>query len=399
MQFDIIKTDRNARACLCETSRGVINTPAFMAVGTQGTVKAVSPDELKEMGAEIILCNTYHLYLRPGHEIVSSLGGIHQFMNWDRTILTDSGGFQVFSLSALRKIDENGVHFRSHLDGSLHFIGPEKAMGIQSVLGSDIEMTFDDCTPYPSTYEYALESLKRTTLWAKQCKEYHKKIQDTGYRIQDTTPLNPPLARGELKGGYDASCIVNRESTQDLFGIVQGGMYKDLRKTSIEEIVTIQFDGYAVGGLSVGEPKEVMHEMMYFTAPFLPVDKPRYLMGIGDLKDVLIGVEAGFDMFDCVMPTRNARNGTLFTSRGKISIKREEFKSDRGPLDPQCECYTCKNYSRGYLRHIFLSKEILSMRLNTLHNLHFYFNFFRNMRKSIIEGKFSEFKSKWEVIL
>lgn len=362
MQFDIIKTDRNARACLCETSRGVINTPAFIAVGTQGTVKAVSPDELKEMGAEILLCNTYHLYLRPGHEIVSSLGGIHQFMNWDRTILSDSGGFQVFSLSALRKIDENGVHFRSHLDGSLHFIGPEKAMGIQSVLGSDIAMTFDDCTPYPSTYEYALKSLELTTKWAVQCKNHQK-------------------------------------PGQALFGITQGSTFKDLRKTSIEEIVTIQFDGYAVGGLSVGEPKEVMHEMMYFTAPLLPDDKPRYLMGIGDIKDVLIGVEAGFDMFDCVMPTRNARNGTLFTSRGKISIKREEFKSDRGPLDPQCECYTCKNYSRGYLRHIFLSKEILSMRLNTLHNLHFYFNFFRNMRKSIIEGKFSEFKSKWEVIL
>ncbi|MDH5202548.1 MAG: tRNA-guanine transglycosylase, partial [Nitrospirota bacterium] len=276
---------------------------------------------------------------------------------------------------------------------------PEKAMEIQSVLGSDIAMTFDDCTPYPSTYEYTLESLKRTTLWAKKCKEYHKKIQDTGYRIQDTTPLNPPLLRGELKGGHDASCIVNQESTQDLFGIVQGGMYQDLRKRSVEEIITIQFDGYAVGGLSVGEPKEEIHEMINFTASLLPVDKPRYLMGIGDLKDVLIGVEAGFDMFDCVMPTRNARNGTLFTSRGKISIKREEFKSDREPLDSECKCYTCRNYSRGYLRHIFLSKEILSMRLNTIHNLHFYFNFFRNMRKSIIEGNFSEFKSKWEVIL
>jgi queuine tRNA-ribosyltransferase len=360
--FTLIKTDKNARTCLCKTFRGIINTPAFIAVGTQGTVKAVSPDELKEMGAEILLCNTYHLYLRPGHEIVSSLGGIHQFMNWDRTILSDSGGFQVFSLSALRKIDKNGVHFRSHLDGSLHFIGPEKAMEIQSLLGSDIAMTFDDCTPYPSTYEYSLKSLELTTQWATQC----KKLQKPG---------------------------------QALFGITQGSTFKDLRKKSIEEIITIQFDGYAVGGLSVGESKEEMHEMINFTASLLPIDKPRYLMGIGDLKDVLIGVEAGFDMFDCVMPTRNARNGTLFTSRGKISIKREEFKSDRGPLDPDCECYTCRNYSRGYLRHIFLSKEILSMRLNTIHNLHFYFNFFKNMRKCIIEGKFSEFKSKWEVIL
>jgi queuine tRNA-ribosyltransferase len=387
MKFNVIKTDGNARAYLIETSKGVINTPAFMPVGTLGTVKAMSPDELREMGAEIILCNTYHLYLRPGHEIISSLGGIHKFMSWDRTILTDSGGFQVFSLSALRKIEENGVYFKSHLDGSMHFIGPKEAMEIQSLLGSDITMVLDDCTPYPSSYEYTLESLKRTTLWAKQCKEYHKGMQD-----------NPPLShltRGGIKGG---ACI-NWKSTQDLFGIVQGGIYEDLRKMSVEELTEIGFDGYAVGGLSVGEPKEEMHKMIYFTAPLLPTDKPRYLMGIGDLKDVLIGVEAGFDMFDCVMPTRNARNGTLFTSKGKLSIKREEFKSDRGPLDSDCECYTCRNYSKGYLRHIFLSKEILSMRLNTIHNLYFYFNFFRNMRKFITEGKFLEFKTKWEAIL
>ncbi|MBM4136766.1 MAG: tRNA guanosine(34) transglycosylase Tgt [Nitrospira sp.] len=395
MRFHIIKTDGNARACLTETPRGQINTPAFMPVGTVGTVKAMSPDELKEMGAEIILCNTYHLYLRPGHEIVSSLGGIHTFMNWDRVILTDSGGFQVFSLSALRKIEDKGVHFKSHLDGSMHFIGPEEAMEIQSLLGSDIAMVLDECTPYPSSYDYALESLKRTTLWAKQCKEYHKRIQDTGQ-----IPPYPPLIKGG-KGGLlnHASCIVNQESTQYLFGIIQGSTFKDLRKRSIDELIQIGFDGYAVGGLSVGEPKEGMHELIYFTAPLLPSDKPRYLMGIGDLSDVLVGVEAGFDMFDCVMPTRNARNGTLFTSRGRISIKREEFKADRGPLDPDCKCYTCRNYSRGYLRHIFLSKEILSMRLNTIHNLYFYLHFFRNMRKSIMEGKFIEFKMKWEAIL
>jgi len=388
MKFNIIKSDGNARTGLIETDRGKIHTPAFIPVGTVGTVKAVTPDELKEMGAEMILCNTYHLYLRPGHEIISSLGGIHKFMNWDRTILTDSGGFQVFSLSALRKIEENGVHFKSHLDGSMHFIGPKEAMEIQSLLGSDIAMVLDDCAPYPSSYEYTVESLERTTMWADQCKEYHKKMQDN--------PPMSPLTKGGIKG---ESCIVYRASPQCLFGIIQGGMYNDLRKRSAEELVKIGFDGYAVGGLSVGEPKEEMHEMIYFTAPLLPYYKPRYLMGIGDLKDVLIGVEAGFDMFDCVMPTRNARNGTLFTSRGRISIKREEFKSDRGPLDPDCECYTCRNYSRGYLRHIFLSKEILSMRLNTIHNLYFYFNFFRNMRRFIREGKFKEFKIRWEEIV
>ena len=362
MQCSIIKADSNARACLIETRKGVIHTPVFMPVGTQGAVKAVSTDELKEMGAEIILCNTYHLYLRPGPETIASLGGIHTFINWDRTILTDSGGFQVYSLSSLREIEEKGVRFKSHLDGSMHFIGPEEAMRFQSLLGSDIAMTFDECTPYPASYEYALKSLEFTTKWAIQCK-------------------------GLQKEG------------QALFGISQGSLFKDLRKRSIEELIDIGFNGYAVGGLSVGEPKEEMHEMICFTAPLLPVDKLRYLMGIGELKDVLMAVEAGFDMFDCVVPTRNARNGTLFTSRGRISIKRTEYKSDRGPLDPNCDCYTCRNYSRGYLRHIFLSKEILSMRLNTIHNLHFYFNFFKNMRKSIQEETFLDFKNQWKSIL
>jgi len=362
MQFNIIRTDSNARACLFETQRGQVKTPAFLPVGTLGTVKAMAPEELEDMGAEMILCNTYHLYLRPGHEVISSLGGIHRFMNWDRPILSDSGGFQVFSLSALRKIEENGVHFKSHLDGSMHFIGPREAMDIQSALGSDIAMVLDDCPPYPSSYEYAQESLKRTTRWALQCKQL-------------------------------------KHQEQALFGIIQGSLFQDLRKRSAEEIIDIGFDGYAAGGLSVGEPKEEMHEMIYVTAPLLPHDKPRYLMGIGDLKDVMLGVEAGFDMFDCVMPTRNARNGTLFTSKGKISIKREEFKADRGPLDPECGCYTCKKYSRGYLRHIFLSKEILSMRLNTIHNLYFYLHFFKDMRESIKEGTFHSFKKKWEAIL
>jgi queuine tRNA-ribosyltransferase len=362
MQFSIIKKNGNTRACLMEMPRGKIHTPAFMTVATLGTVKAMSTDELKEMGAEILLCNTYHLYLRPGAETIASLGGIHKFIHWDRPILSDSGGFQVYSLSALRKIEEGGVHFRSHIDGSMHFIGPQEAMEIQSLLGSDIAMTFDECTPYPSSYDYALQSLELTTKWAEKCKA----LQNEG---------------------------------QALFGISQGSLFKDLRTRSLEKLIEIGFDGYAVGGLSVGEPKEDMHEMIYFTAPLLPADKPRYLMGIGDLNDVLVAVEAGFDIFDCVMPTRNARNGTLFTSRGRISIKRTEYKSDSGPLDPHCDCYTCRNYSRGYLRHIFLSKEILSMRLNTIHNLHFYFNFFKNMRKSIMEDTFGEFKIQWEAIL
>ena len=361
LEFNVMKTDGNARACVLETGRGAVHTPAFMPVGTIGTVKAVSPDELKEMGAEIILSNTYHLYLRPGHAIIKELGGIHKFMNWDRPVLTDSGGFQIFSMSALRKVGQEGVHFKSHLDGSMHFIGPDEAMDIQSALGSDVAMVLDDCTPYPATYEYAMDSLFRTIEWAVRCK---------GLQKED----------------------------QALFGIVQGSLYADLRRKSIEELVDIGFDGYAVGGLSVGEPKEEMHRMIRFTAPLLPTDRPRYLMGIGDLGDVLKAVEAGFDMFDCVMPTRNARNGTLFTSRGRVSIKREEFKADRGPLDPECGCYTCRNYSLGYLRHLFLSKEILSMRLNTIHNLYFYLKFFRDMRVSVTSNRFADFKLKWEKI-
>jgi queuine tRNA-ribosyltransferase len=361
MNFTTLAADGNARRAVLQTARGIINTPAFMPVGTIGTVKAMSPHELSGIGAEIILGNTYHLYLRPGADVIEKLGGLHRFMSWDRPILTDSGGFQVFSLSAFRKIEDRGVHFRSHIDGSLHFIGPFEAMKIQGVLGSDIAMVFDECIPYPADYEYAAKSVELTASWARQCKEY----QNHG---------------------------------QALFGIVQGGMYKDLRRKSTEDLVSIGFDGYSVGGVSVGEPKEEMHEIIYFSAPLLPNDKPRYLMGIGDLGDMLKAVDAGFDMFDCVMPTRNARNGTLFTSLGRISIKREEFKYDGNPLDPGCDCYTCRNYSRGYLRHLFLSREILSMRLNTIHNLYFYLDFFRKIRASIEEGTFPVFKRKWEQI-
>ncbi len=333
-----------------------------MPVGTNATVKAMSSDEMKELGAEIILSNTYHLYLRPGHDVIKEVGGLHEFMKWDGPVLTDSGGFQVFSLSPLRKIKDDGVEFRSHIDGSLHFLTAELVMEIQGALGSDIAMIFDECTPYPATREYALDSLKLTTKWAEKC----------------------------LKA-------VN--NGQALFGIVQGGMYRDLRKQSAEELIEMDFNGYALGGLSVGEPKELMYEMINYTTPLLPLNKPRYLMGIGDLLDVLEAVSAGIDMFDCVMPTRNARNGTLFTSQGRISIKREEFKKDTGPLDPECECYTCRNFSRSYLRHMFMSREILSMRLNTMHNLHFFMDFFRRMRAAIGRGEFEQFRKEQTVIL
>lgn len=366
MNFFVNEIDGNARSGVLETSRGAILTPAFMPVGTQGTVKALSPEELKSIGAEIILSNTYHLYLRPGHEIIRAIGGLHTFMNWHGPILTDSGGFQVFSLSSLRKIHQDGVEFRSHLDGSLHFLGPEKAMEMQVMLGSDIAMAFDECIAYPCERDYAVKSLELTTKWALLCKEYLGR---------ETFSQRPAL-----------------------FGIVQGGMYKELRSRSLNELAAIGFDGYAVGGLSVGEPKDEMYGIIQFVTPLMPADRPRYLMGVGDLQDVLVAVEYGFDMFDCVMPTRNARNGTLFTSRGRISIKRTEFKSDPGPLDPDCACYTCQNYSRAYLRHLFLAKEILSMRLNTLHNLHFYLNFFKEMRTAIGSNTFTGFKKHWDEV-
>lgn len=364
INFEIIKSLNisSARAGRIHTPRGNINTPAFISVGTNATVKAMNQDELKDMGAEIILCNTYHLYLRPGHGVIKELGGLHKFMNWHGPILTDSGGFQVFSLSPLRKINNDGVIFKSHLDGSTHFITPEIVMEIQAALGSDIAMAFDECTPYPASREYALKSLSLTTEWARRC----------------------------MKAKRDS---------QTLFGIVQGSIYNDLRKQSACELAEMDFDGYAIGGLSVGEPKELLYEMVNCTTPLLPQDRPRYLMGIGDLLDVLEAVSAGIDMFDCVIPTRNARNGTLFTSKGRISIKREEFKADPTPLDPDCECYTCKNYSRAYLRHLFMNKEILSMRLNTLHNVYFYLSFFKKMRDAIRNGAFDSFKKEQSHIL
>ncbi len=342
------------------TSHGEISTPVFMPVGTQATVKTLSPEDLIEIGAEIILSNTYHLFLRPGHELIKDFGGLHRFMNWKRPVLTDSGGFQVFSLADLRKVTDEGVTFQSHIDGGAkHFITPEYAVDIQEALGADIIMAFDECIPYPATRDYAQESLERTHRWAKRCREAKK---DMG---------------------------------QALFGIVQGGMYADLRKRSAETLVDIGFDGYAIGGLSVGETKPLMYEMLEVTVPSLRVDQPRYLMGVGTPEDLVEGVDRGIDMFDCVMPTRNARNGTFFTSFGKLVIRNARYERDKEPLDPACRCYTCRNFTRAYLRHLFNAGEVLALRLGTIHNLHFYLNLMRDVRASLEQGRFGEFKKEF----
>ena len=348
--YELIKTDKKTRARRgrVTTPHGVIQTPVFMPVGTAATVKAMRPEEVREMGAEIILSNTYHLYLRPGHETVKAAGGLHKFMNWDRPILTDSGGFQVFSLGAMRKIREEGVEFRSHIDGSKHMLSPEKSMEIQNALGSDIMMAFDECAPYPADRQYVKDSLERTTRWLKRCKEYHKNTEK-----------------------------------QSLFGIMQGGMYKDLRKESAEQIVELDLPGYAVGGLSVGEPKDIMYDIMDECVDYLPKDKARYLMGVGSPDCLFEGVERGIDMFDCVLPTRIARHGMAMTSQGRVNIKNAKYAKDFSPLDPNCDCYTCRNYSKAYLRHLFKADEILSSMLMTNHNLHFLIDTMRHIRKSI----------------
>jgi queuine tRNA-ribosyltransferase len=355
--FELQKQIGQARAGRLKTARGWIETPIFMPVGTKATVKGMLPEELRGLGAQIILGNTYHLHLRPGEETIQRLGGLHKFMNWPYPILTDSGGFQVFSLSQLNKVKEEGVEFRSHLDGGVHFLSPETSMQIQMALGSDIIMAFDECLKHPSTVEEIKKSMDMTYRWLKRSRE----------------------------------AMTRPESL--LFGIVQGGLEVDLRKESLEQITSVDLPGYAMGGFSVGEPIEMMHALIKETAPFMPQHKPRYLMGVGTPLDLMIAVDAGMDMFDCVMPTRVARNGTLFTWSGKISIKRAEFKEDKGPLDPECDCYTCTNYSRAYLRHLFLSGEILSARLNTIHNLHFYITLMKRMRENLFAGTWAEFRS------
>ena len=360
--YELIKKDSRtkARRGRVNTPHGPIETPVFMPVGTAGTVKAMKPEEVRDMGAQIILGNTYHLYLRPGHEVVKAAGGLHKFMNWERAILTDSGGFQVFSLGAMRKISEEGVEFRSHIDGSKHMLSPEKSMEIQNALGSDIMMAFDECAPYPADRNYVKNSLERTTRWLKRCKEYHKNTEQ-----------------------------------QSLFGIMQGGMYKDLRKQSAEEIVELDLPGYAIGGLSVGEPKEIMYEVMDDCVDYLPADKPRYLMGVGSPDCLFEGVERGIDMFDCVLPARIARHGMAMTSQGRVNIKNAKYERDFTPLDPNCDCYTCRNYSKAYLRHLFKSDEILSSMLMTTHNLHFLVNTMAGIRKAIEEDRFLEYKKEF----
>jgi queuine tRNA-ribosyltransferase len=357
-QFELIKKDPLSAARLGKitTPHGTIDTPAFMPVGTQGTVKALRPEEIENCGARIILGNTYHLYLRPGHETIKKMGGLHKFMNWSGPILTDSGGFQVYSLGALRKITADGVMFRSHIDGSKHFLSPAKALEIQEALGSDIMMCLDECTPYPATFDETRKSLALTLNWAKLCKK------------------------------------AKTNSEQALFGIVQGGTYNDLRRQAAEETVSIGFDGYALGGVSVGEPKEIMQSIAQEITPLLPEDKPRYLMGVGTPEDIVFGVSCGIDMFDCVIPTRCARHGLLFTNSEKIVIKNARWREDHNPLDETCDCYTCKNYSRAYLRHLFVAGEILAMVLNTIHNVRYYMRLMEKIRTALAENSFREFK-------
>lgn len=358
IRFELLHTCKQtgARRGRIHTPHGIIETPIFMPVGTKATVKAMTPEELIEIGSQIILSNTYHLYLRPGHELIAKAGGLHEFMHWDRPILTDSGGFQVFSLGDLRKITEEGVAFQSHNDGSRHFISPEKAVEIQTALGSDIMMAFDECAPYPAERDYVKKSLERTTRWAARCKEAHWNTEK-----------------------------------QALFGIVQGGMYRDLREQSVQELLELDFPGYAIGGLSVGEPKELMYEVLDYTVPLLPSDKPRYLMGVGTPDHLIEGVLRGVDMFDCVLPTRIARNGTAMTTLGKVVIKNKKYEEDFSPLDPNCSCYTCTNYTKAYLRHLCKENEILSARLMTIHNLYFLLNLMSGIRGAIETDSLLEF--------
>jgi len=362
MKFTILKNAKGsyARRGIIETSHGIINTPIFMPVGTRATVKAMTPEELKELNAQIILGNTYHLYLRPGMEVIEAAGGLHKFMNWDRPILTDSGGYQVFSLTKLRKMRKDGVEFSSHIDGTRFFMGPKESMAIQKTLGSDIVMAFDECTPFPCEYKDAEKSLEITLRWAAVCKEQQ---------------LQPH---------------------QNLFGIVQGSVYRELRERSANELVKMDFPGYAVGGLSVGEPEEEMFKCLDWTTPLLPENKPRYLMGVGTAKQIVEGVARGIDMFDCVMPTRVARHGSAFVGTGgSIPIKAGRFSKDFTPIEDGCTCYTCKNYTKAYIRHLMNVGEILGMRLLTIHNLHYFLNLVNEIRNSIENETFEELRKKY----
>ncbi|MBN2557221.1 MAG: tRNA guanosine(34) transglycosylase Tgt [Clostridia bacterium] len=360
--YELIKTcaQTGARLGRVHTPHGSFDTPAFMPVGTQATVKGMSPDELDSMGAQIILSNTYHLYLRPGHKIVEKAGGLHKFMNWKRSILTDSGGFQVFSLSENRKISEEGVMFKSHIDGSNHMFSPEKAMEIQNALGADIIMAFDECTPYPCEHDYAEKSLERTTRWLERCMESH----------------------------------ANKDS-QALFGIIQGGTFDDLRIKSTRQITSYDLPGYAIGGLSVGEPKGAMYSMLEHTVPMMPAGKPRYLMGVGSPDCLIEGSIRGIDMFDCVLPTRIGRNGTVMTSRGRLIVRDAANAEDFGPMDPECTCYACSNFSRAYIRHLIKAGEMFGLRLATWHNLHFLLDLMKQIREAIIRDRLGDFRDEF----
>ncbi len=374
MQFSLINQDGAARRGTLKLAHGEVQTPAFMPVGTYGSVKSLSPNEIRDIGAHIILGNTFHLWLRPGLEVIAAHGGLHQFMSWDGPILTDSGGFQVWSLGDLRKISEEGVKFRSPINGDSCFLTPEESMRIQKVLNSDIVMIFDECTPYPATHLEANESMQLSLRWAARSK------------AEFDRPAGPQAITSES----------GEQERNALFGIVQGGMYEDLRDISLQGLVDIGFDGYAIGGLSVGEPKEDMLRILAHTAPRMPKDKPRYLMGVGTPEDLVAAVAEGIDMFDCVMPTRNARNGWLFTRHGDIKIKNARYRSDTGPLDPDCACYTCRNFTRGYLHHLYRLGEILGARLNTIHNLHYYQELMAGMRNAIEQGTFAGFVDEFK---
>ena len=357
--FEVVAQEHRARLGRLNTAHGQVATPAFMPVGTAGTVKAVTPEELRESGTEILLGNTYHLYLRPGHEIVRDLGGLHRFMNWPGPILTDSGGYQILSLDGLCRVEEQGVRFRSHLDGSAHMLTPEKAMEIQHALGSDVAMVLDICPALPTQREQLEQAVDRTTRWARRCRE-----------------------------AFDGPGV--------LFGIIQGGLHRDLRERSARELLELDFPGHAIGGVHVGETPQAAAETVRFSVELLPADRPRYLMGVGRPQDLVESVAAGVDLFDCVLPTRNARNGTLFTSNGRVRIKRQEYRNDPRPLDDECPCETCRGYSRAYLRHLFTSGEILGLRLNTIHNLTHYLRLMERMREAIAAGLFGEFQREFQ---
>jgi len=421
IKFEIVAEDKatRARAGLLHTPHGVIETPVFMPVGTGGTVKGMTQDELEALGVQILLGNTYHLYLRPGHELIREAGGLHRFMSWPHPILTDSGGFQVMSLKSLGRITEDGVWFRSHLDGSSHFLSPERAVEIQLALGPDIMMCLDECVEYPASHETLERAVGLTTRWAKRAKE-----KVSGARCQVSGEHSAGSGRrnagglepnGNLPENPDTHHLTpstpgdgTRDLTPDtwhlkpdtfpaLFGIVQGGTDKELRRQSTEALLDLDFEGYALGGLAVGEPKTEMYDTVQFTTEFLPRDRPRYLMGVGTPEDLLEGVARGIDMFDCVMPTRNARNACAFTSEGKVTLRNARYARDAGPLDPTCNCGVCRRYSRRYLRHLFVTGEMLGAILTTHHNLHFYLDSMRRIRQSLLFGEFAEFHCRERV--